>query len=432
MIARYTRPDMGAIWSDEHKFRNWLKVEIAACEAQAELGRIPAEALQVITEKADFDVQRILEIEATVKHDVIAFLTNVAEYVGPDSRFIHLGMTSSDLLDTALACQMKDASTLILTDLQRLLEVLKRQALKYKSTVCIGRSHGIHAEPTTFGLKMALWYDEMRRNMQRFQRASDAAARGMISGAVGTYAFVDPRVQDLVCEKLGLTSTPISTQVIQRDIHADYMNALALIGASIEKIAVEIRHLQRTEVLEAEEPFTKGQKGSSAMPHKRNPIASENLTGVARLLRANAMAALENVALWHERDISHSSVERVIVPDSTILVDYALARVTRMLEHLVVYPEHMKNNLWLTRGLIFSQAVLLALTEAGMTREDAYQVVQTTAMQCWQEGSDFQAVIRKHPEIQTVLNDDQIKACFDENRALEHVDYIYNKVGLQS
>ena len=432
MIPRYTRPDMGAIWSDQHKFQTWLDVEIAACEAQAELGRVPAESLQVIKAKADFDVQRILEIEAEVKHDVIAFLTNVAEYVGPDSRFIHLGMTSSDLLDTALALQMRDAANIIIKDIEKLLNVLKKQALAHKNTVCIGRSHGIHAEPTTFGLKMALWYDEMRRNLDRFQRAAEQTARGKISGAVGTYAYVSPQVQDLVCEKLGLTSTAIATQVIQRDVHADYMNALALIGATIEKIAVEIRHLQRTEVLEAEEPFSKGQKGSSAMPHKRNPIASENLTGVARLLRANAMAALENVALWHERDISHSSVERVILPDSTILVDYALARLSRVLENLVVYPENMKKNLWLTRGLIFSQAVLLALTENGLTREKAYKLVQNTAMQCWQDGSDFQTAIRSAPEIQQVLSPDQIDACFDEQHAIQHVDYIYKKVGLDS
>ncbi len=430
MIERYTRPQMGGIWSDENKYRTWLKVELAACEAQAELGRIPKDALKVIREKAGFNVERILEIEATVKHDVIAFLTNVAEYVGPESRFIHLGMTSSDLLDTALACQMKEASALIIEDIKALIAVLRKQALAYKNTVCIGRSHGIHAEPTTFGLKMALWYDEMQRNLARFERAAAAAARGMISGAVGTFAFVDPKVQDIVCERLGLASTPISTQVIQRDVHADYMNALALIGATIEKIAVEIRHLQRTEVLEAEEPFTKGQKGSSAMPHKRNPIASENLTGVARLLRANAMAALENVALWHERDISHSSVERVILPDSTILVDYALARLTRVLQNLVVYPDNMLKNLWLTRGLIFSQAVLLALTENGMTREQAYRLVQDNAMRCWQSGEDFRVTIKNDAQINKVLNGRQIDDCFDENRAVRNVDYIFQKLGL--
>ncbi|RPI00144.1 MAG: adenylosuccinate lyase, partial [Calditrichaeota bacterium] len=393
MIERYTRQEMGSVWSEENKFRTWLAVEIAVCEAQAELGRIPLEAVQRIQEKAAFQVDRILTIEAQVKHDVIAFLTNVAESVGAESRYIHLGMTSSDLLDTAFACQLRTAANIIVQDLQELQQVLKRQALLYKWTVCIGRSHGIHAEPTTFGLKMALWYDEMTRNVQRFQSAAHAAARGMISGAVGTYAFIDPRVQDIVCRKLDLDSTPISTQVIQRDVHADYMNALALIGCTIEKIAIEIRHLQRTEVLEAEEPFSKGQKGSSAMPHKRNPIASENLTGIARLLRANAQAAMENVALWHERDISHSSVERIIFPDSTILVDYALARLTRLLKDLVVYPENMLRNLQLTKGLIFSQAVLLALTENGMAREQAYQIVQDHAMKCWESGQEFRSAI---------------------------------------
>jgi len=431
MIERYTRPQMGAIWSEESKFRTWLKVEVAVCEAHAEMGRIPKDALAVIQSKADFDVERILEIEATVKHDVIAFLTNVAEYVGAESRFIHLGMTSSDLLDPALALQMKEASTIIISDIKALVQVLRKQALAYKNTVCIGRSHGIHAEPTTFGLKMALWYDEMLRNLQRFEGAAASAARGMISGAVGTFAFIDPKIQDIVCQKLGLVSTPISTQVIQRDIHAEYMNAIALIGAAIEKIAIEIRHLQRTEVLEAEEPFTKGQKGSSAMPHKRNPIASENLTGIARILRANAMAALENVALWHERDISHSSVERVILPDSTILVDYALARLTRVLENLVVYPDNMKKNLWLTRGLIFSQAVLLALAEHGMTREKAYSIVQESAMQCWERGDDFRKIIKNNSAVCQVLSEAVIDDCFDEKRAVKNVDFIYHKVGLE-
>ena len=431
MIARYTRPQMGAVWSDENRYRTWLKVEIAACEAHARLGRLTANALEIIQEKADFDVKRILKIEETVKHDVIAFLTNVAEYVGPESRFIHLGMTSSDLLDTALACQIKEAAEIIKKDLHAIIDVLRDQALKYKNTVCIGRSHGIHAEPTTFGLKMALWFDEMQRNLQRFERVAASAARGMISGAVGTYAFIDPQVQEIVCEKLGIASTPISTQVIQRDVHADFMNALALIGATIEKIAVEIRHLQRTEVLEAEEPFTKGQKGSSAMPHKRNPIASENLTGVARLLRANAMAALENVALWHERDISHSSVERVILPDSTILVDYALSRLTRVLQNLVVYPDNMKKNLWLTHGLIFSQAVLLALAESGMTREQAYSLVQENAMHCWQSGESFKEAIKSDEKITRVLTDEKIEACFDEQHMIRQVDYIYDKLGLK-
>ncbi|MDZ7370025.1 MAG: adenylosuccinate lyase [candidate division KSB1 bacterium] len=431
MIARYTRPEMGAVWSDENKYRTWLAVEIAACEAQAELGHIPAEAVEVIKQKASFDVNRILEIEETVKHDVIAFLTNVAEFVGPEARYIHLGMTSSDLLDTALALQMREAARIILQDIDALLTVLKRLALEHKYTVCIGRSHGIHAEPTTFGLKAALWYDEMRRNRERFERAAKNAARGMFSGAVGTFAYIDPQVQEIACAKLGLDSTPISTQVIQRDVHAEYLMMLALIGCTIEKIAVEIRHLQRTEVREAEEPFTKGQKGSSAMPHKRNPIASENLTGLARLLRANAGAALENVALWHERDISHSSVERVILPDSTILADYALARLTRVLDNLVIYPENMRKNLALTNGLIFSQAVLLALTESGMSREDAYRIVQNRSMECWETGGDFKSLLLNDAEVTARLTKEQIEACFDERRAVRHVDTIFRRVGLE-
>jgi len=430
MIPRYTRAPMGKIWSDETKFKTWLDVEIAACEAQARLGRIPREAVRKIKETADFDIQRILEIESEVKHDVIAFLTNVGEFIGPESRYVHLGMTSSDLLDTALACQLKQASALIHQDLEAILQVLKTGAIRHKHTVCMGRSHGIHAEPTTFGLKMALWYDEMRRNIERFERSSAGVARGKISGAVGTYAFVDPQIQEIVCEQLGLTSAPISTQVIQRDVHADYMNSIALIGATIEKIAIEIRHLQRTEVLEAEEAFTKGQKGSSAMPHKRNPIASENLTGVARLLRSNAVAAMENVALWHERDISHSSVERVILPDSTILVDYALNRLTRLLDNLVVYPDRMLENVWLTKGLIFSQAVLLALTEKGASREKAYQLVQKNAMGSWENGLPFKDLLIQDKEISAVLTLNEIEACFNLDHAVRHVDYIFNKVGL--
>ncbi|MDZ7345526.1 MAG: adenylosuccinate lyase, partial [candidate division KSB1 bacterium] len=363
--------------------------------------------------------------------DVIAFLTNVAEFVGPEARYIHLGMTSSDLLDTALALQMREAARIILQDIDALLTVLKRLALEHKYTVCIGRSHGVHAEPTTFGLKAALWFDEMRRNRERFERAAKNAARGMFSGAVGTFAYIDPQVQEIACAKLGLDSTPISTQVIQRDVHAEYLMMLALIGCTIEKIALEIRHLQRTEVREAEEPFSKGQKGSSAMPHKRNPIASENLTGLARLLRANAGAALENVALWHERDISHSSVERVILPDSTILADYALARLTRVLDNLVIYPENMRKNLSLTNGLIFSQAVLLALTESGMSREDAYRIVQNRSMECWESGGDFKALLLNDAEVTARLTREQIEACFDERRAVRHVDTIFRRVGLE-
>ncbi len=430
MIPRYTRPVMGSVWNDENRYRTWLKVEIAACEAQEKLGRIPKNVVNDIKNKANFSAERILEIEAEVKHDVIAFLTNVAEYVGPNARFIHLGMTSSDLLDTSLALLVKEASAIIEEDILNLLNVLKRQAVAYKKTVCIGRSHGIHAEPTSFGLKFALWYDEMNRNLVRLRKATDAMSVGMISGAVGTFAFVDPRVEEHVCRQLGLKPASISTQVIQRDLHAEFINTLAFIGCSIEKMATEIRHLQRTEVLEVEEPFTKGQKGSSAMPHKRNPIGSENLSGLARLLRANALAAFENITLWHERDISHSSVERVIFPDSCILVDYALARLTKIMENLVVYPERMLYNLQLTKGLIFSQPLLLALTENGMKREDAYKIVQEIAMKCWQGGLDFKEKISQDAQVLQILSPDIIESCFDENNALKHVDVIYSRVGL--
>jgi adenylosuccinate lyase len=430
MIPRYSRPEMAQIWCDDNKYRTWLKVEIAACEAQAELGHIPREALQEIVQKADFSTDRIAEIEKTVKHDVIAFLTNVAEYVGPAARYIHAGMTSSDLLDTALALQMRDAARIISHDIQRLREVLKNQALAHKETICVGRSHGIHAEPTCFGLKFALWYDEMGRNLKRFSAATESISLGMISGVVGTFALIDPRVEAKVCEKLGLRPAAVSTQVIQRDVHAEFMNALALIGCSIEKIAVEIRHLQRTEVLEAEEPFTQGQKGSSAMPHKRNPIGCENVSGLARLLRSNAQAAMENVTLWHERDISHSSVERIIVPDSCILADYALTRLIAIVEKLVIYPENMLRNLRMTHGLIFSQSLLLLLTEKGMSREDAYKVVQENAMRCWNQDVNFIELLRKDARITGLLSDREIQECFNEKIGLKHVDLIYKKAGI--
>jgi len=430
MIARYTRPEMGNIWSDENRYRTWLKVELAACEAQEKLGRIPANVVDDIKSKVNFSVERISEIEAEVKHDVIAFLTNVAEYVGPNARYIHLGMTSSDLLDTSLALLVKEASAIIEKDIINLLEILKRQALTHKETICIGRSHGIHAEPTSLGLKFALWYDEMNRNLVRLRKATEVISVGMISGAVGTFAFIDPQVEELVCLQLGLKPAPISTQVIQRDLHAEYINALTFIGCTIEKIAIEIRHLQRTEVLEAEEPFTKGQKGSSAMPHKRNPIGSENLSGLVRLLRANVIAAFENIALWHERDISHSSVERVIFPDSCILVDYALTRLSSILDNLVVYPEKMLKNLNLTKGLIFSQPLLLALTENGMSREDAYKIVQELAMKCWKAGLDFKNEISLDERVSKILSPEIIESCFDETKALKHVDFIFNRVGL--
>ena len=380
MIQRYTRPRMGRLWEPENRFQKWLDVEIAVCEAWAELAEIPVDALAVIKKKAKFDVNRIDEIEKVVKHDVIAFLTSVAENVGPESRYIHKGLTSSDILDTALSLLMREASDIIISDMKELMSVLKKQAYKYKNTPTIGRSHGIHAEPTTFGLKFALWYEDMTRNLARMKRAKEIISAGKLSGAVGTFSNIPPVIEEKVCKKLNLKPEPVATQIVQRDRHAEYLSVLALIAASIEKIAVEIRHLQRTEVLEAEEPFSKGQKGSSAMPHKRNPIGCENLSGLARLVRSNALAAFENIALWHERDISHSSVERVIIPDSAILVDYMLNRMKNILEGLYVYPEKMKENMDRSYGLYNSQRVLLVLASKGMTRENAYEVVQRNAM----------------------------------------------------
>ncbi|HXG00240.1 MAG TPA: adenylosuccinate lyase, partial [Bacteroidota bacterium] len=371
MIARYTRPAMGRIWDDTNKFSIWLEIELLACEAQAALGVIPQEAVREMRAKAAFDVARIDEIEREVKHDVIAFLTNVGEYVGPAARFIHLGMTSSDVLDTCLAVQMKQSAELLLDGLNKLAEVLARRAREFKHTIMVGRTHGIHAEPTTFGLKLALWYDETRRNIARLQAARERIAVGKISGAVGTFEHLSPKVEEYVCEKLGLKPAPVSTQILQRDRHAEFLATLAVIGSSLEKFATEIRHLQKTEVLEAEEFFSKGQKGSSAMPHKRNPITCERIAGLARVLRGNALAAMENVALWHERDITHSSVERIVIPDSCILLDYMLALMTDVIDRLLVYPDNMMKNLQRTHGLIFSQSVLLALTRKQMKREDA-------------------------------------------------------------
>lgn len=421
---------MGRLWEDENRFRIWLEIEILACEAQAELGVIPKEAVGVIRSRARFDVERVLQIEEEVKHDVIAFLTNVGEYVGPESRYIHLGMTSSDVLDTALAIQMKQSADLLLTDLESLKEVLARRAKEFKTTMMIGRTHGIHAEPTTFGLKLALWHAETVRNIDRLKQARSTVAVGQISGAVGTYAHLDPAVERHVCEKLGLKPAPISTQVLQRDRHAEFMNTLALCGSSLEKFATEIRHLQKTEVLEAEEYFSKGQKGSSAMPHKRNPITCERIAGLSRVLRGNAVAALENVALWHERDITHSSVERVIIPDSCILLDYMLVQFTRIIDKLLVYPENMKKNLDRTRGLIFSQDVLLALTTGGMKREDAYRIVQEEAMRVWEGAGSFRDLIEKREEVKKCITKDELDRLFDPRRSLKNVDYIFRQVGL--
>lgn len=428
MIERYSRPEMAAIWSPENKYRKWLQVEVLACEAWAKLGRIPTGAVENIKKTAAFDAARVDEIELEVKHDVIAFLTNVAEHVGDDARYIHLGLTSSDVLDTALAIQMTEAADIIIKDIKGLMAVLKDRAIEHKMTPMIGRSHGIHGEPTTFGLKMALWYDEMDRNLKRMKDARAAAAYGKISGAVGTFANVDPAVEEYVCAKAGLKPAPVSTQVIQRDRHAQYMNTLAIIASSLEKFAVEIRHLQRTEVYEAEEFFSKGQKGSSAMPHKRNPIASENISGLARVIRGNAMASYENIALWHERDISHSSVERVIVPDSTILLDYMLKRFTGVMKNLMVYPKNMMANLNKMNGLIHSQRVLIALTEKGTPREDAYRMVQRNAMEVWKKGKDFKALLKADKDIRKTMTAADIDECFSIEYHTKNVDYIFSRV----
>jgi adenylosuccinate lyase len=419
---------MGRIWELKNKYRKWLDVELAACEAWAERGEMPRAALRVIREKADFSVERIEEIEAVVRHDVIAFLTSVAEHVGPESRFIHKGLTSSDIVDTALSLQMKEAADIIIRDLKALREVLRERALEHRRTPCMGRSHGVHAEPMTFGLKFALWHEEMGRNLERMRRAKKAISVGKLSGAVGTFSNVPPQVEEKVLKRLGLRPEPVATQVVQRDRHAEYLSALAVTAAGVEKIAVEIRHLQRTEVLEAEEPFARGQKGSSAMPHKRNPVGAENLSGLARVVRANALAALENVALWHERDISHSSVERVIIPDSTVLVDYMLDRLRGLLEGLLVYTEKMKRNMGLSFGLFNSQRVMLALVGKGMSREEAYAVVQKNAMASWRRKKPFIDILRKDPVIRKNLTMDELGKAFDLKPYLMHVDYVFERV----
>jgi len=428
MIPRYTRPEMAKIWEPENRFRIWLEIETLACEKLADLGVIPAEAVRVIREKGSFDIARIDEIESEVKHDVIAFLTSVAEHVGPEARFIHQGMTSSDVLDTCLSVQLTQAADELLTDLDMVLAAIRKRAMEHKDTVCIGRSHGIHAEPVTFGLKLASWYAEMDRNRKRLEAARENIATGAISGAVGTFANIDPVVEEYVCEKLGLKPEPVSTQVIPRDRHAEYFSVLAIIASSMERIAIEIRHLQRTEVLEAEEFFSKGQKGSSAMPHKRNPILSENLTGQARYIRSFAIPALENVALWHERDISHSSVERYIGPDATVALDFSLRRLSGLIEKLVVYPENMLKNLNQMRGLVFSQKILLDLTQAGVSREDAYRMVQRNAMKVWEEGKDFQQELLVDNDVVAALGEAKIRESFDLNYHLKHVDTIFKRV----
>lgn len=419
---------MGDIWTDENKYRIWLMVEILACEAMAKIGRIPEAAVLNIKSKASFSVDRINEIEALAKHDVIAFLTNIAEHVGPDSRYIHMGLTSSDILDTSTAYLLKEAGKIIIKDCDNLMDAIKEKAFKYKDTVMIGRSHGIHAEPITFGLKLSVWYDEMRRNKKRFQNALETISYGKISGAVGTFANISPQVEEYVCMNLGLKPAPASTQIIQRDRYAEYFTSLAIMASSIEKMALEIRHLQRTEVLEAEESFSKGQKGSSAMPHKRNPVGSENMCGLARVIRANSMAALENIPLWHERDISHSSVERIIAPDSTILMDYMLSRFTGIIKNLVIYPDRMSKNLNTLKGLIFSQQILIALAESGISREDAYQMVQAHAMKAWDENKDFKILITEDEKICKLLGKDKIEEIFDVKYHLKYISAIFDRV----
>lgn len=428
MIERYTRPEMGKIWQESFKLDTWLKIEILACEARAEMGFIPKEDLDAIRTKGAYDVKRVLEIEETTKHDVIAFLTNVAEYVGPASRHIHYGMTSSDILDTALGYQMKSAGEILLKGMNGLKEVLKKRAIEHKETLCIGRSHGIHAEAYSMGLKFALWHEEAKRNIERLEKSVKSISTGKISGAVGTFEHLSPKVEEYVCGKLGLSPEPVATQVVQRDRHAEFLSTLAITGASLEKIAIEIRHLQRTEVLEAEEYFSKGQKGSSAMPHKRNPIISERITGLARILRSNAMAALENVALWHERDISHSSVERVIIPDSCIVLDYMIGLATKLVENLLVYPENMVKNLNLTRGLIFSQKVLLLLTEKGISREDSYQIVQSSAMKVWEDKkTNLLDELLKNEKVNEKVSEKELKSVFDNRNLLTNIDYIFKR-----
>jgi len=428
LIPRYSRPEMSKIWERRNKYEKWLLIEILACEAMANNSLIPKEALVNIKKKARFDEERIDKIERKTKHDVVAFLTNVAEYVGDDSRYIHLGMTSSDILDTSLALLMREASVIIINGLKNLLDVLKKRAFEFKETVMIGRSHGIHAEPTTFGLKLAMWHEEIKRNLYRMERAKEIINYGKISGAVGTFAQIPPFVEEYVCKKCGLKPAPVSTQIIQRDRHAEYLSTLAIISSSIDKFATEIRHLQRTEVREAEEFFSKGQKGSSAMPHKRNPITSEQLSGLARVVRGNALAAMENIPLWHERDISHSSVERVIIPDSTILVDYMLFKFTDLIDTLLVYPENMKRNLKMTHGLIYSQRILLELAKKGITREKAYELVQRNALKSWEEGVEFYELVSSDEEIKKLLTKEELDDSFDLDYHLKYVDTIFKRV----
>ena len=428
MISRYTRPEMGRIWELENRYAKWLEVEIAACEAMAGEGLVPKEALETIKNKAEFSVERILEIEETTKHDVIAFLTNVEEYVGPDSRYIHLGLTSSDILDTSFALLLREAMDMIIQDAKHFMGVLKRKAEEHRATVMIGRSHGIHAEPITFGLKLAVWYSEMDRNLKRLKDAQEVISYGKLSGAVGTFANISPGIESVTMKNLGLKPADISTQIIQRDRHAQYFTSLAILAGTMEKIAVEIRHLQRTEVLEAEEAFAKGQKGSSAMPHKKNPVGSENISGLARLVRSYCLAAMENMPLWHERDISHSSVERIIGPDSTILIDYMLNRITGIINNLVVHSDRMLENLNKMKGLTFSQQILMKLATKGLERQAAYVMVQRVAMKVWEKGLEFKGLIMKDREIGKYLTKKEIEEIFDLRYHLKYVDEIFERV----
>ncbi|MBU8906386.1 adenylosuccinate lyase [Desertibacillus haloalkaliphilus] len=430
MIERYTRPEMGAIWTEENRFKAWLEVEIVACEAWAELGDIPKGDVEKIREKATFDVERIHEIEAETRHDVVAFTRAVSESLGEERKWVHYGLTSTDVVDTALSYLLKQANEILEKDLTNFLEILKDKAVAHKYTVMMGRTHGVHAEPTTFGLKLALWYEEMKRNIERFKQAAEGVRVGKLSGAVGTYANIDPFIEQYVCENLGLERASVSTQTLQRDRHANYLATLALIASSIEKFAVEVRGLQKSETREVEEFFAKGQKGSSAMPHKRNPVGSENMTGLARVIRGHMLTAYENVPLWHERDISHSSAERIILPDATIALNYMLNRFGNIIKNLTVFPENMKRNMTRTYGLIYSQRVLLSLIDKGMVREEAYDLVQPKAMEAWEKGIQFRELVEQEERITSVLTPEEIENCFDYNHHLKHVDTIFDRVGL--
>jgi adenylosuccinate lyase len=428
VIERYTRPEMGELWSDRARFQSWLEMELAVCETLAAAGRIPDEDMAAIREKAGFDPERIEAIDAEVGHDVIAFLTSVAEHVGPASRHVHHGLTSSDVVDTAQALRMVRAADILLADVEELQRVLRRRAEEHRTTVMVGRTHGIHAEPYTLGLKFASWFEEARRNGERLRAAREEVRYGKISGSVGTYAHLGPEVEAEALGRLDLRPEPVSTQVVPRDRHAIFLSVLGLLASSLDRIATEIRHLQRSDVREVEEPFARGQKGSSSMPHKRNPVGCENVSGLARVVRSHVQAALENVALWHERDISHSSVERVILPDATILCDYMLARITRIVDGLLVYPERMTQNMAITRGLVYSQAVLLALTQAGLSRDEAYAIVQRNAMRTWAGQGEFRELLSRDADLTAVLGADELDACFDPGRYLRHVDTIYRRV----